>query len=190
MYKTELMEEILTSPMAQKIIQLVSPIYGEAYTVLWLYQAIGTVLDKMDEWTGSLQDQVLPQTATWSIQYWEELYDIAPDPSLSLEKRRANVLKRCRSKSQINPWRIEQTVAEVSGYAAEVFENIAKNTFGVIIRGYVRDLTEIEKIIKEMKPAHLICQIITAKLYESAVELGIASAMTMHKRYEVEVLEA
>lgn len=164
MYRTELMDEILTSPMAQKIIQLVSPIYGEAYTVLWLYQAIGTILDKMDEWTGSLQDQVLPQTATWSIPYWEEQYGIVSDPRLSTEQRRINILQRCRNKSQINPKRMEDILKSISGFSTEITENVAKNTFMVTIHGHIEDLTHVKEAIREMKPAHLIYQIVIADL--------------------------
>lgn len=187
MYKTELMEEILRSPMAQKIIQTVSPIYGEAYTVLWLYQAIGTILDKMDEWTGSLQDQVLPQTATWSIPYWEELYGITPDDSLSAEVRRANILKKYRRKSQINPKRMEDAISSISGYATEITENVAKNTFEILIRGYVEDLTEIKNAVREMKPAHLIYEIVMADLTRLDHETYGAMIMTERETYSLPI---
>lgn len=188
MYRTELMEEILTSPMAQKIIQLVSPIYGEAYTVLWLYQAIGTILDKMDEWTGSLQDQVLPQTATWSIPYWEQQYGITSDPRLSTEQRRINILQRCRNKGQINPKRMEDILTTISGYATEITENVAKNTFLITINGYIADLTQVKEAIREMKPAHLIYQIAMAELTVLEHETHGAILVTESERYELPAL--
>ena len=47
--KTELMDKILTSPEAQKIMDFVSPVYGEAYSALHLFNCIGCVLDELDE---------------------------------------------------------------------------------------------------------------------------------------------
>ena len=43
-YQTELMRSILTNETAQKIIDYISPIYGDSYVGLWLFQAIGTAL--------------------------------------------------------------------------------------------------------------------------------------------------
>lgn len=189
MYRTELMDEILKSPMAQNIVQLVSPIYGEAYTVLWLYQAIGTILDMMDEWTGSLQDQVHPQTATWSIPYWEKQYGITPDPSLSTEQRRSNILQKFRTKGQINPKRMEDLISVIAGYSTQIYENISKNKFRVAIRGYVDDLTlaEIYSLIKEMKPAHLIYDVIIAEVVNFNHDTACAMTMTESEKQIIEI---
>lgn len=187
MYRTELMEEILKSPMAQKIIQLVSPIYGEAYTVLWLYQAIGTILDKLDEWTGSLQDQVLPQTATWSLPYWEEQYGITPDPTLTTEQRRNNILQRIRNKSQTNPKKMEDLISNLAGYSTKVYENFSKNKFRVAIRGNVDDLTEIHALIKEMKPAHLIYEVVIAELVNFNHDTACAMLLSEREKQVIEV---
>ena len=65
MYKTDLMEKIIKSEEAQKIISMISPIYGEAYSALWLFETIGIELDDMLEWCESFIEQVVPNTATW-----------------------------------------------------------------------------------------------------------------------------
>ncbi|MBR5193096.1 MAG: DUF2313 domain-containing protein [Bacteroidaceae bacterium] len=163
-----------------------SPIYGEAYTVLWLYQAIGTIIDLIDEWTGSLQDQVLPQTATWSIPYWEKQYGIISDPSLSTEQRRINILQKFRTKGQINPKRMEDLITDIVGYATKIYENTGKNKFRVAIRGNVEDLADIHALVKEMKPAHLIYDIIIAEIVN--LNHDTISVMTMWER-EKQIIE-
>lgn len=155
MYKTELMDKILKSPKAQEIIQQVSPIYGEAYTVLWLYQVIGEVLDTMTEWAESLELQVVPQTATWSLPYWEEQYKIVADPSWDDERRRQNIVNQMRNRTHINPKKLEEIVSLAAGEKAEVEELTGKNRFSVYIRGLVEDLDAIRAVINEVKPAHL-----------------------------------
>lgn len=162
MYKTELMEQILKSPMAQKMVQQVSPIYGEAYTVLWLYQVIGAVLDNMKEWTDSLEKQVVPQTATWSLPYWEDQYKIFADPSWDYERRRQNIINKCRTRAPMNPYRMGQLVSVAAGADARVEEFTGKNKFTVYISAN-KDLVDeafVRKEINASKPAHLIYDII------------------------------
>ena len=45
-YKTDLMEQILTSESAKQMIDYVSPIYGKSRIGLWLFQVIG--LEKLN----------------------------------------------------------------------------------------------------------------------------------------------
>lgn len=161
MYRTELMDEILKSPMAQKMVQMVSPIYGKAYTVLWLYQIIGTVMDNLDEWTGSLQDQVVPQTATWSLPYWEDQYGIASEESWTYERRRQNIINRCRSRAPMNPHKLSEIISVASGADARIEELTGKNHFTVYISENAENVDEdfVKTEIDKAKPAHLIYDI-------------------------------
>lgn len=174
MYKTELMEEILKSPMAQKIVQEVSPIYGEAYTVLWLYQVIGTVLDKMEEWTGTLEQQVVPQTATWSLPYWEEEYKIVADPTWTYERRRQNIVNKCRNRAPINPQKMAALVAVAAGGDARVEEHTGKNRFTVYISAKQDQVNEqyVQSEINKAKPSHLIYNIVYERFVESTIYIG------------------
>ena len=93
-YRTDLMESILTSEEAQKIIDFVTPIYGEAYVFLWLIQVVGAALDECITCTDQYFNQVTPQTATWAIEFWEDEYAIIPDCSWDLAQRRQNVMAK------------------------------------------------------------------------------------------------
>lgn len=183
MYRTELMEEILKSPMAQKMVQEVSPVYGQAYTVLWLYQVIGAVLDMMDEWTGTLEQQVVPQTATWSLPYWEEQYGIPTNESWSYERRRQNIVNKCRARAPINPQIMSQIVAVAAGADARIEEHTGKNHFTVYISANA-DMVDEESVRKEInkaKPAHLIYDIV----YECYVVGNIYTAGTIQTFKEI-----
>ena len=173
-YKTELMEEILKSPKAQELVQLISPIYGEAYVALWLFQVTGTVLDMMEEWTGDLKNQTVPQTATWSLPYWEDMYKIASDPSWTYERRRQNIINKCTTRAPMNPARLENLISVASGADARVEEHTGKNHFTVYISAN-KDLIDEEFVKKEInaaKPAHLIYSIVYERHVNNAYYLG------------------
>ena len=114
MYTTELMQEILQSQAARDILDELSPIYGEGRVALWLFQVIGEELDDTREWTAEVMDQVVPHTATWSLDYWEDELAIPRDPTLSTQKRRERILSYLRNRAPMNPY----TLARVASSAA------------------------------------------------------------------------
>lgn len=174
MYKTELTEQILQSPMAQQIIQEVSPIYGEAYTALWLFQVIGTVLDDMKEWATSLEKQVVPQTATWSLPYWEEQYGIITDETWTYERRRQNIVNKMRNRAPMNPAKMERIISVAAGADARIEELTGKNHFTVYI-STSKDLVDedfVRSEINKAKPAHLIYDIAYEKYVPSNIYTG------------------
>ena len=80
MYWTDMMQRILKSEMGRKIVGEVAPVYGEAYVALWLFEVIGRALDDMELWTEEYQQQIVPQTATWSLPLWEMRYGLPVKP--------------------------------------------------------------------------------------------------------------
>ena len=174
MYKTELTEQILKSPMAQQIIQEISPIYGESYTVLWIIQVIGEVLDLMEEWASSLEKQVVPQTATWSLPYWEEQYKIVTDELWSAERRRQNIVNKMRNRIPMNPTNLGKIISVAAGADARVEELTGKNHFTVYISAKAELVDEdyVRNEINKAKPAHLIYTIVYEKYLESTQYTG------------------
>ena len=69
-YRTKLTDLIITSEQAKEILNIISPIYGDDYVSLWLFQIIGTQLDKPVKWIDEYTQQLVPQTATWALPYW------------------------------------------------------------------------------------------------------------------------
>lgn len=189
-YKTELMEQILRSEEAQKIITYVSPYeYGESYVMLWLFQAIGTALDEGKTITDSYRREVTPATAQWTINLWEDEYGIPHDSSMTILQRQNQLIERITSNSAIHPKRLEDIISNATGFKTEITENISKNTFEIKIRGYIKDLSKLVKKIDEKKPAHLIYKIIMAELISQELTTYWGVVPTIHKKYIVEVFE-
>lgn len=125
MYDTELMRQILTSEAARDIVNQLSPIYGEARVALWLFQIIGAELDETRSWTQELMDQVTPHKATWSLDYWEDEFGIARDPSLSTDKRRERILSHLRNRAPMNPYNLSRIAsAAANGAECQIIERV------------------------------------------------------------------
>ena len=187
-YQTEMMRAILTNPKAQTIIDYVSPIYGNSYVGLWLFQTIGTALDEAATMADQLRYETNPATAELLLDLWEDHYGIHRDSSLTVEQRRIRIIAKTQSRGPCAPARLESAVSAVVGGAkVEITENVAKNTFLVNIRESVNDLVPVVAVIERMKPAHLIYQIRVATKVVSEADLKVAIAMTHAESYRVEV---
>lgn len=158
-YRTDLMDEILTSPEAQKIIGQVSPIYGAAFVGLWLFQVIGYQLDDMEKWSREFEAETVPQTATWSLDYWEQNYGIPRNPYLSVEQRRARIISKIRDRAPMNPAKLAKYVTSVTGVECEIIENTGKNAFKLVRHEQTGPLGLVRIALNEAKPAHLIYKI-------------------------------
>lgn len=161
-YWTETMEEILTSPEAKKIISFLSPLYGEARTALWLFQSIGVQLDDIRKWGDEYKLQTSPLSATWSLDYWEQEYNIPFDPLMSMQQRRDRITSRIRDRAPMNPTVLAQIASSAAANSTvEIEELISKNKFRVWITTMPgrNDEAKIRAEIDRAKPAHLIYDI-------------------------------
>lgn len=187
-YQTELMRQILTDKTAQKIIDYVSPIYGESYVGLWLFQAIGVALSKITTVSEQLLHETTPATADLLLDQWEKAYGLSFDGSLTKEQRRDRLVAKIQSRGPGNPARMSAAVsAALGGVKVEITENVDQNTFLVNIREYVPSLVPAVAVIERIKPAHLIYQIRVATRTVSDAEVKVAIAMTHAEKYTVEV---
>lgn len=185
---TELMKSILTNEMAQRIIDFVSPIYGESYVGLWIYQAIGVVLDEVYKVADQMRNETTVTTSELLLDYWERLYGIPTDNSLTKEQRRKQIISKRLNKGPCNAKRLELAVsAALGGAKVDVEENTAQNTFSVNIRDFVPSAIPAIAVIERIKPAHLVYQIRVASKTVSEADIKIAIAMTHAELYKVEV---
>lgn len=184
-YCTDFMQKILQSANAQRIIDFIAPIYGESYVGLWLLEVIGLALDEVTGYAESLREQALPQTATWTLPYWEDEYNVTPDESWTEKQRQVNVLAKIKYVPPVNPAKLAEFASAVLGVPCQVIENVSKNTFSLSFQGYVPTLERLKSVIAEAKPAHLIWQIraespkVTDAFYVSALQTAQYSRVVL-----------
>lgn len=187
-YQTELMRAILKSDRAQQMIDYVSPIYGNSYVGLWLFEVMGQSWDKVWDIFVSLRNETTPITADKLIGMWEDSYGIPRNNSLTLEQRRARLIA-WRDRGPCNPHRLAAAVSSaLNGVEVDIQENIAKNTFLVNIRDVVYDWTPAVQVLERKKPAHLIYEIMVAlEIKGEPVDTKVAVGLTHSEQFFVQV---
>lgn len=189
-YQTEMMRSILTNEKAQEIIDYVSPIYGNSYVGLWIYQAIGTVLNEVCKIAEQLRHETNPASAELLLDLWEDHYGIPRDRSLTIAQRQIRIIAKTQSRGPCNPVKLENAVsAALGGVKVEITENVAKNTFLVNIREAVDSINPAVAVLERMAPAHLIYQIRVATQTVANADIKTAIAITRAEKYRVEVLQ-
>lgn len=189
-YETELMRTILTNPKAQEIINYVSPIYGNSYVGLWLFEAIGTVLGEIYDIAERLRDETNPAAADLLLGMWEKHYGIARDSSLTVEQRRGRIIAKRQTRGPCNKINFESAIsAALGGVHVDISENTGTNQFDVSIREIVPSILPAVAVIERMKPAHLIYTIKVSTQTVSDAELKTAVAMTRAEQFKVEVYQ-
>lgn len=184
--RTELTDAILKSKKAKEILGWMPQVYGDAYAFLWLIEVIGSELEELEGWSKDLENQVVPQTATWSLPYWEERFDLPINPEAPLEKRRMDVLMRMWQRAPMNPYKLETMLSGLTGLSASVLENTGKNHFTVVLEGYtgVEPFHQAVDVLEQVKPAHLIYNLLFHVPMECKVHTG--AAITRKRIYQLE----
>lgn len=183
---TELMRSILKNEMSQRIIDFVSPIYGNSYVALWIYEAIGIVLNDVYTISDNLRYETSASTTEMLMDYWEYQYGLPKDNSLTLEQRRYRLLLKKRNGLPANPKKLSDAMsAALDGAAVDITENVDKNTFLVNIRDVVPSYTPAVAVIERRKPAHLIYRVRSCAVSDVKVTVGVAVAHS--EQYEIRV---
>ncbi|HBF6858425.1 TPA: DUF2313 domain-containing protein [Clostridioides difficile] len=103
-------------------------------------------------------DQFFVDTATWGLDYWENILSIKNRFDLSIEDRRSNIKAKMRGKGTTT---IEVIKAIGEAYTktdvdVKVFSNLFSFTLSFITNDCsYNTILELDKKIEEIKPAHL-----------------------------------
>lgn len=172
-YRTELMDQILTSSQARRIIEYMTPIYGAARTMLWLIQSVGTALDIERELVDDYIKQIFPQTATWSIGLWEKGFGTKPEEWWTLEQRRRAVIDHENPNAPMGPKRLSDIASNAAGVWVEIIEGTGEHQFDVAFHedpdNPARHKEDAYNVIDQCKPAHMI--------YKSGIEVKPVSSV-------------
>lgn len=188
-FLTEMQKEILTNRIAQKVIDYVTNLYGESYVGLWIFQSIGIVLEDVYIAAEKLRHETNASSTDILLDYWEKHYGIPINRKLTTEQRQANLIAKIQQRGPINPTRLKSyTSAALGGVEVDIVENIAKNTFMVIIRESVDSLEPAYKVLDKRKPAHLIYGIIVTIQHEAEENITIGVAATHTEHFHIEAI--
>lgn len=105
-----------------------------------------------------LFNQFFVSTATWGLDYWENLVKIETNEKLSYETRRSNVMAEMRRRDITTVEVIKKVAEAYSNGECDVIEDFEHYIFTIKfigVRGIPEALGELDKVIRKIKPAHL-----------------------------------
>ncbi|WP_131022973.1 putative phage tail protein [Clostridioides difficile] len=123
-----------------------------------IQEAYDIELETLRETYDDTFDQFFVDTATWGLDYWENILSIKNRFDLSIEDRRSNIKAKMRGKGTTT---IEVIKAISEAYTktnvdVEVFSNLFSFTLSFITNNCsYNTILELDKKIEEIKPAHL-----------------------------------
>lgn len=168
------LENFPTRETAKDMLSMISPIYDRSYVGKWIFQVMAASMELARETVEDMKNQAFPETATWSLPWWEERYGITGNEGKSLEERRRPIVQKRNTKRPMNPHRIAALVAEISGREVEIYENVAPHTYEVIIRPGSSnvDLAAVAEEIYKVKQSQKHVRIV----FETPVRLQVRPA--------------
>lgn len=106
-----------------------------------------------------LLNQGFIDTATWSLELWEEQYGIKTNLNLTYEERREIVRAKMRGQGLCTKEMLKNVCKSFNGGTVDVIENTAPYTFKIKFidaKGIPKNIEKLKEVINEIKPAHLL----------------------------------
>lgn len=125
-------------------------------------QVIEAALDNQLQELWAVRDdllaQLVPTTATWGLELWEQAYGLDSELSVSIERRRERVAAKMRGRGTTTAALIRNVAESFSGLVVEVVEQPHIYQFKIKFLGYIGlppNIAALSEAIEEIKPAHL-----------------------------------
>lgn len=187
---SDLRQSILTNDLGDTMLRTVAPIYDKSKAALYLFQALGTVLQKETDFVAvDFIKQMFPQTTTWGMKFWEDEYGIVTDTSKGIEQRRSYLISVMYKKRPMTPKRIKQIVKGITGYDSDVIENVADNTILINVYGYVLNLKQLTDELDRKIPAHLNYILRISEIDNNSI-ITSGFVVTEFEHYEIDVFSS
>lgn len=107
-----------------------------------------------------VEDQLYIDRATWGLDIYEKAYGISPDPGATYEDRRAVIKAKKRGRGTTTKDMIKNTAEAFSGGEVEIIEFPQSFSFTIKFvgtKGIPPNMGDFMNAIREIKPAHLVC---------------------------------
>lgn len=139
--------------MADKMINRLAPFMRRSEVFKSFFDSVEPEFSSREEAIADLEAQMSVTTATWALPLYEKEYEIKPDPSKSLEERRAAVIAKMRATGKF-------TAAMALAIVRAFTDKVRRVTFTGRIRIHFDELANLNLItvaaaLEDVKPAHI-----------------------------------
>lgn len=151
------LEKFPTNETAQDMLSMISPIYENSYVGKWIFQVMGEDVGKAKKLIINLEKELFPETASWTLPYWEAAYGLEKGDLIPLEERRTRILEKRNSHYPMNPARLSDLLKNRYGRGFEIIEISGTYTFLIkISQGNVGiDFVKLFDFVDRLKPSHI-----------------------------------
>jgi hypothetical protein len=149
---------MIESKKGLNMYESVSPIYERNELMQSIFEAIGSEADLSEKQIDDIRNQIVPQTATWGLDIWEQRLGLITNHNEDIKIRRAKIIAKIQSKYIINPKRMENMIQNFVDADIDIEENVAPYVFEVDLlseNGFPNDLKDLYATVKKIKPSHL-----------------------------------
>lgn len=122
-----------------------------------LFEQYGTELQKLDDDKKDMINQLFPQTATWSLDSWEQFCGLPINKDIDVEIRRSKVMAAISAYEPMTPERMKVILKHYAQYA-EITQDYANYKFDATLvtkNNFLMVLSDVIREIERAKPAHL-----------------------------------
>jgi uncharacterized protein YmfQ (DUF2313 family) len=115
-------------------------------------------IDGVNNVIQDLINQCFVDTATWGLDYWENLLGIVTDQSKDVSYRRSTIKAKLRGSGTITVQLIENVASSFSNGEVAIIEHPAIYSFEVKFVGTIGvppNMADLQNAIDQIKPAHL-----------------------------------
>ncbi|WP_121615204.1 putative phage tail protein [Virgibacillus halodenitrificans] len=142
-------------PTSDRLFEMLPLFYTNSRIMKELMFVRGIELGKVQNVIDEVLAQLNIDTATWSINIWEEEYGVEETPVNTIEERRSVVKSRMnKGDSSYNELIVKIANSYTNGDVVVRFENGVVVTFNSFV-GIPSNIEDVEEILRKSIPAHL-----------------------------------
>lgn len=123
-----------------------------------LYDVSSYELNKILDEFNDIFLQTRISTATWGLDFWEEIFGLTINHNLPIEERRQALIAKKIGQGTTTVQRIKEVAKSYTGGTVEVIENPSDYSFIVKftdVKGIPTNVELLKNSIETIKPAHL-----------------------------------
>ncbi|MBY9080987.1 YmfQ family protein [Paenibacillus sp. HN-1] len=148
----------ITSPAGQKMFVNLPAYYEKSRVMKANLDASGVEMDQFTKALNEVLDQFFVNSATWSLDIWEQELDLTTDHSKPIDQRRSVVQSKLRGSGKFSGQLVKNVASAYAGGTVDVFFDPPAYNFTVKFidtLGIPPNLDDLKAAIEEIKPAHM-----------------------------------
>ncbi|KEF40396.1 hypothetical protein M670_00422 [Schinkia azotoformans MEV2011] len=140
------------------LLNYLPPLYRDILEMEKLQNSLSIELGNLYFSKSDIENQLFIESATWGLTFWERVFGIQSNLSLSYEERREIIKAKIRGYGTVTKTMIKEVALAFTNAEVDVIEHPESYSFVVKfigVKGIPKNMAGFLEIIEIIKPAHL-----------------------------------